>query len=179
MGTIYIRFRSSGKIILKSMRMTLDFLKQCDMTATILMLSMVAFRTEMILFCLLVFIFQWFTWHVPWERNKAEAPNYGFLLNKLETLFMLSGVLLDLYKYILSCTIKCIRHLWDLILFEIKCWTGCGAVLFCPKFQLIYHSNNFYEFPIHLTICGLIFSEFFAIVGNLEQKVQTMSKKSP
>ena len=58
-------------------------------------------------------------------------------------------------------------------------WTGCGAVLFCLKFQLIYHCKNFYEFPIHLTICGLIYSEFFAIVRNLEQKLKTMSKKSP
>ena len=56
-------------------------------------------------------------------------------------------------------------------------WTGCSIIL--PKFQMIYHSKNFYEFPIHLTIYGLIFSEFFAIVRNLEQKLKTMSKKSP
>ena len=36
-GTIYIPFRLSGKIILKSMRMTLDFFKHCEMTATRLM----------------------------------------------------------------------------------------------------------------------------------------------
>ena len=83
---------------------------------------------------------------------------------------------MDLYEYILSCAIKCIRHMWDLILFEI---TGRDAVLFCLKFQMIYHSKNFYEFPIHLTIYGLIFSEFFAIVRNLEQKLKTISKKSP
>ena len=57
--------------------------------------------------------------------------------------------------------------MWDLILFEI---TGRDAVLFSLKFQMIYHGKNFYEFPIHLTIYGLIFSEFFAIVRNLEQK---------
>ena len=41
--------------------------------------------------------------------------------------------------------------MWDLILFEI---TGRDAVLFCLKFQMIYHGKNFYEFPIHLTIYG-------------------------
>ena len=66
--------------------------------------------------------------------------------------------------------------MWDLILFEI---TGRDAVLFCLKFQMIYHGKNFYEFPIHLTIYGLISSEFFAIVRNLEQKLKTISKKSP
>ena len=64
--------------------------------------------------------------------------------------------------------------MWDLILFEI---TGRDAALFCLKFQMIYHSKNFYEFPIHLTIYGLIFSEFFAIIRTLEQKLKTMSKK--
>ena len=109
---------------------------------------------------------------------KLRHPiNDGFLLNKLKTLFMLSGVLLDLYEYILSCAIKCIRHMWDLIsLFEI---TGLDAVLFSLKFQMIYHSKNFYEFPIHVTMYGLIFSEFFAIVPNLEQKFKTISTKSP
>lgn len=66
--------------------------------------------------------------------------------------------------------------MWDLILFEI---TGRDAVLFSLKFQTIYHSKNFYEFPIHLTIYRLIVSEFFAIVRKLEQKLDTMSKKSP
>ena len=37
--------------------MTLDFLKQCEMTATRLMLLMIAFRTEMILFGLVDLIF--------------------------------------------------------------------------------------------------------------------------
>ena len=64
--------------------------------------------------------------------------------------------------------------MWDFILFEI---TGRDAVLFCLKFHMIYHGKNFYEFQIHLTIYGLIFSEFSAIVRNLEQKLKTMSKE--
>ena len=37
---------------------------------------------------------------------RTGAPNDGFLLNTLKTLFRLSSVLLDLYKSILSGAVK-------------------------------------------------------------------------
>ena len=68
-------------------------------------------------------------------HNVPGAPNNAFLLNTLKTLFRLSRVPLDLYKYILSGAIKLVpvrSSQGNLSLFEI----ARGSVLFSQKFQM-------------------------------------------